>query len=196
VRLKSQDIQATASIVPVEGETNRLAANVPDGDSRPDFGGQLIYNGLDAVLPTATAIFGLDINDGVGGDEKLVQLKLRFLRGSAGTFTINDILPIKNSIDSGVALYRNVGDRERFDVNEDIFIPVQGGFSGSLATLAFTAGGGADVPDDNVGENAGDDYYIVIRTSENIQYETTGSPGNRFSVEIPIDDGIRYTPGL
>ncbi len=128
--------------------------------------GQLVDVQSDAV-----PVFGINISDGTDGNELLTGVTVRVSDGgTAGNFTTSDLAALTSGLASGISLYQDNGDSHGiFDANDDI---VQCGTLNWTAngevTLAPTAG--VAIPDDDSGNNAGADFFVVFRTSASINY--------------------------
>ena len=134
----------------------------------------------------AVAVIGLNLSQNSG--EKLLGVGVNFTdMGADGRFNASDLAPPAADAASGIALYMDnkTGSKYgEFDRN-DILVPLASvpqwkfgafGFSTWLST------GGVSIPANDLGNNTGPDFFVVIRTS------ATPSGGDDFTVSLGPGD--------
>ena len=111
---------------------------------------------------TSTAVLGFNL---VSSSETLSSVNINIV-GSGGFSTTTDLATLSTATSSGVAIYRDnkaAGTKGSFDAL-DVVVPLSSA-TWTGATTTLTLAGAEIVPIDNAGNNAGSDYFIVIRTS-------------------------------
>jgi hypothetical protein len=124
------------------------------------------------IRPSSGPVAVLGINifslDGTG---KLLNLSVNFTDyGSDGGFNASDLAPLGADSSSGATLYmdnKTSGSFGTFDRNDSLAplsaLPSWNQSGGDLATTFCT--GGLTVPTDDLGNNSGHDFFVVVRTS-------------------------------
>jgi len=156
-----------------------------------------------------TAVLSINAND--SGNEpprRLNQVKVRIYPGEADDasddlasgFDTGDLNPFSNTVNSGLAVYRDVdgeGRNGQFDPGVDVRLNQT---ISSYELVTDTTGNllyvdaeinlspGADLPDNELGENVGADFFVVVRTSRMI------SLSDFFSVRVP-KNGLFFESG-
>lgn len=156
-----------------------------------------------------TAVLGINVNDG-GGDppRRLNQVRVRIYPGVADNpnddvssgFDVSDLNPFSNTVNSGLAIYRDVKDAgrrgifdpdidERLNQTVSSYTPVydQDGIL-RYVDAEINLSPGVQLPPDDMGENFGPDFFVVVRTSRSISFN------DQFSVRIP-KDGLFFESG-
>ena len=132
------------------------------------------------------AVIGLNLSQNSG--ERLLSIEINFTDvGADGRFNSSDLAPLAADGSSGVALYidnktgSSLGEFE----SDDLWVPLSSVpqwtyGAGELSTLLST--GGTSIPANDLGNNTGSDFFVVIRTS--------GSPagGDDFTVSLGPGD--------
>jgi Mg-chelatase subunit ChlD len=149
------------------------------------------------VSSDATPVIGIDLADG-GAGRQLAGVRVTFTDiGGDGKFIWSDLASLGAETTSGVALYldnKAAGTPGVFDVS-DTLIPIEKpSWAGLTVTLSPSTT--VDIYDDNLGNNAGSDVFVVIRTSGTIAY------GDDFTAKVTaiiLDDrtmigGVDYVP--
>ena len=120
-----------------------------------------------------TAVIGINVADG-GLDQLLNSVKVYF---SGTNFSPpQDLAPLTQDKFSGVALYKDADGNGTFDEDTDTLVDIQRPLWANDADgdyVNLVAESGQDVPDDDTGDDDGPDYFIVIRTSNDLQYRDT-----------------------
>ncbi|MDO8522438.1 MAG: Ig-like domain-containing protein, partial [bacterium] len=117
---------------------------------------------------TPTAVIGLNLISAGQGTETFASTSVAFLVGS-GFSTTTDLAALGTATSSGVAIYRDdasAGTQGTFDAFDDV-VPLQSAVwdaAGATTTLSFLAN--ETVPEDDAGNNLGNDYFIVIQTDD------------------------------
>ncbi len=137
-------------------------------------------------LSRAVAVIGLNLSQNSG--ERLLSVGVNFTdAGADGAFNASDLAPLAADASSGVALYQDnktSGSLGSFDQNDT---PVQlspapqwaSGPSGPSTSLST---GGIAIPGNDLGNNTGADFFVVIRTS------ASPSEGDDFMVSLGPGD--------
>ncbi len=143
------------------------------------------------------AVLGLNLSQNAG--ERLLSVGVNFTDvGADGRFNSSDLAPLARDASSGVALYldnKTAGSLGAFD-GQDVLVrlvtvPQWTYGPGQLSTELLTDG--APIPDNDLGNNTGSDFFIVVRTS------AAPSGGDDFSVslgpgDVRTDDGTPDFP--
>ena len=132
------------------------------------------------------AVIGLNLSQNSG--EKLLGVGVNFTDvGSDGDFDISDLAPLSTDVSSGVALYmdnKTGGRYGEFD-RDDLLVPLASVPQWGCATFEFStllSTGGTSIPANDLGNNTGPDFFVVIRTS------ATPSGGDDFTVSLGPGD--------
>ncbi|MCD6521724.1 M6 family metalloprotease domain-containing protein [Candidatus Calescamantes bacterium] len=134
---------------------------------------------IDATSPP-TPVIGINLNDDYS-DEYLQKVRVHFWDNEGdGKFTLEDLADLVNNESSGVALYIDDPDSDtpgKFDdpndpaVNHpDIFVPSSFNVISNPPEyiVEIVPNTSIPMPDDDIGDNAGSDVFVVIRTSDKI----------------------------
>jgi len=157
------------------------------------------------ILPRSgpTAVLGISMTATAG--ETLTAVTVTFTSTNSNElFTpATDLAALALTDSSGVAIYKDTAgsiDGE-FDSEDNFIIPsVLPNWAGNSVTISFAA---QSVPSDNTtAGNVGPDFFVVIRTSDNISGEYYGGTGgdkrDKFTVSFPTAsiqfDGAGRTP--
>jgi PKD repeat protein len=133
------------------------------------------------------AVLGVDMFS-LDSSGRLLNLSVNFTdAGSDGRFNFSDLAPPGANASSGVALYmdnKTAGVFGSFDQNDTLAPlasqPLWDLTGPDLRTTLCTTG--LAVPSDNLGNNSGPDFFVVIRTS------AQAADGDDFSVSIESGD--------
>ncbi len=138
-----------------------------------------------------TPVIGVNINDsGNNPPRRMNRVKVRIYAGlpgqadnAASGFDVSDLNAFSNTVNSGLSVYRDVSGEGRngeFDymvdqrLNQTVssYIPYYDG-NGNLdyVDAEINLSPGADLPDDDLGENKGLDFFVVVRTSSTISLD-------------------------
>ncbi len=153
------------------------------------------------ILPSSgpTAVLGLNMTQDAA--ETLTAVTVTFTsKNSNEAFVQGDLADTTTSpttVASGVTLYYDDGSiTGEFDVN-DTHIPCN---VAGWATITLTLVAAHAIPVNDTGANEGDDFFVVIRTSDNISgvYYTGGDKRDMFTVSFPTASvqagGVWNTP--
>jgi len=141
------------------------------------------------ILPQSgpTAVLGLNMVTDAA--DTLAAVTVTFeSKNSSEAFVQGDLADTVTSpttVASGVTLYRDDGSiTGEFDTN-DTHIPCN--TDGGWTTLTLTLVAPDAIPVNDTGANEGDDWFVVIRTSDNISgvYYTGGDKRDKFTVQLP-----------
>ncbi|MEK7132892.1 MAG: Ig-like domain-containing protein, partial [Patescibacteria group bacterium] len=141
-----------------------LIVNKADATITPAVAASLTsFNQTIKASSVPTAVIGLNL---VSDSEKFASTSVAFL-GSAGFATTTDLAAVAtSSASSGIALFRDnksTGVFGQFDP-DDVFVPLQSAiWNGATTTLSLFAN--ETVPINDLVNNLGNDYFIVIQTS-------------------------------
>ncbi|MDD4289811.1 MAG: hypothetical protein PHH83_00860, partial [Patescibacteria group bacterium] len=105
-----------------------------------------------------TAILGININNG-GDGQTLTSVSVDFT--SVSGFTNNDLASGK----VGITIYDDSGASHGVFDASDADVGASVNWTGLTATINTA---GTAIPVDNAGDNAGDDFFVVIKTSADI----------------------------
>ncbi|HNW92501.1 MAG TPA: hypothetical protein PKM88_06285, partial [bacterium] len=136
------------------------------------------------------AVLGLNINDGTNGVEKLtsVTVSCTYPTGASGGFSSSDLATLATDYTSGFSLYADDGDSIGvFDANDHIIQIGLPSWNGTRVTLNPTAG--VDIPNNDAATYAGNDFFVVLRTSSTINYRDS------FVVSL-VPGGVTTTSGV
>ncbi len=155
-----------------------------------------------------TAVLGINMNDsGNNPARRLNRVKVRIYAGlpgqadnAASGFNVSDLNAFSNTVNSGLSVYRDVsgaGRNGEFDyaidqrLNQTVssYIPYYDGNNDlDYVEAEINLSPGVDLPDDELGENKGLDFYVVVRTSSTISLDAC------FTVEIQ-SNGLTFEAG-
>ena len=132
------------------------------------------------------AVIGLNLSQNSG--ERLLAVGVNFTDvGADGRFNSSDLAPLSTDSSSGVSLYldNKTGASPGEFGSDDLRVPLslvpQWTYgAGELSTLLST--GGISIPNNDLGNNTGSDFFIVIRTS------TSPAGGDDFAVSLGPGD--------
>ena len=138
------------------------------------------------ALSRPVAVIGLNLSQNSG--ERLQRVGVNFTDvGGDGGFNSSDLSPLAAGASSGVALYadnKTGGTPGAFDRDDPLVplaqVPQWSYTAGGVSTSLLT--GGAAIPGNDLGNNTGSDFFVVIRTS------ASPSRGDDFTVSIAPGD--------
>lgn len=156
-------------------------------------GGAIYQSGVTDLAPTyvnpscaPVAVLGINLSQNAG--EVLQTVTLTFTDyGSDGRFTTGDLLSLGTDSSSGVALYsdnKTSGTFGEMDANDsDARLSAQPSWTvqGGNYRVTLTMQG-IPIPADDLGNNSGPDFFVVVRTS------SSASDGDDFTVTLFSDN--------
>lgn len=150
------------------------------------------------------AVIGINLSQNSG--ERLLAVGANFTdAGGDGDFTSTDLAPLAADTSSGLALYIDNKTDGTYGAFDPADLPVQlssvpqwnlsaGGFSASLST------GGVPIPGNDLGNNTGPDFFVVVRTSGTASggddFTVSLGPGNLLTDNGPLDFPAVETPTI
>ena len=136
------------------------------------------------------AVLGLNVRD-LGSNSVLSAVALEFSDVSTATesiFEATDIAELNAGSSSGILIYKDQGIRGVLDA-EDILVALsRTEWATDSLNVAISPAVPLDVPDTDLGVDAGVDFLIAVRASKTIEF------GDRFRAAIP-DDGVVFSRG-
>jgi len=162
---------------------------------------------LIGIASPPKAVIGINMNDQDNLDV-FNGVKIDFLDvGVDDDFTITDFAALTIEEDSGVAIYEDsdIGINGIFDETDTLLIPVNPIWIPGEESINLEFVNPSAIPNNDEGINAGDDFFVVIRTSRTIEldddfivkipeaaFDLSAAPFNNIVTSDPITVALSY----
>lgn len=143
------------------------------------------------ILSGAYGLLGLNLERGVGSPAQFESITIKVVDADDPTVDALDTLSaMLNDATSGLSLWRDDGPLSEgfFDPTDDTLLSFRTSVDRAQQTATLTLTAGDTVPDNDIGADAGPDYYVAFFTSDKLKYQ------QRIKFSVPAG-GLRISTG-